>query len=210
MGEPFDTLHTIANTFRVTRQTLHAWVRASDAAGGTPPPPGRPGRPPRWAGESAAIRRELHRHLLDAPPEQRTASALIDWFAARTGVQYAAATLPRLLWRLGCSFESADGAWIGQQAFAVFIAPTAAAQPAAPPTSRPEWLNEGRRRRILELVREGHPRHSGAVTSEVVMEQLPTMAKEMQAVGATEADLRSVLPLIGVQPDPVSGRLRIV
>ncbi len=212
-GEEFDTLDKIAMDFHVTRQTLHAWVRASDAAGGTPPPPGRPGRPPRWAGEGATIVRDLHRHLLNAAPEQRTTEELIDWFAARGRVRYAAATLPRMLWRLGCTFAasgSIGGVWTGQQALAASVAP-ATAEPAAPPTSLPDWLTDGRRRRIIELVRKGvDPRHQGPVTSEVVMQQLPTMATAMQTVGATEADLLTVLPLVGVKVEPVSGVLRIV
>ncbi len=75
----------------------------------------------------------------------------------------------------------------------------------------PDWLTDGRRRRIVELVRKGvDPRHSGPVTSEVVMQQLRTMTEEMKSVGAEEADLRYVLPLVGVKADPVSGVLRIV
>jgi hypothetical protein len=101
---------------------------------------------------------------------------------------------------------------MGQQTFAVAASPTALVEQAAPPspTSVPDWLTDGRRRRILELVRAGvDPRLLGPVTADVVMQQLPTMAKEMKAVGATVADLPSVLCLIGVQIDPVSGRLRI-
>jgi hypothetical protein len=211
-GEPFDTLDTIGKAFKVTRQTLHEWVRASDAAGGTPPP-GRPGRPPRWAGEGATIGGDLHCHLLGVPPEQRTTEALIDWFAARTGVQYAAASLPRMLWRLKCHFaasEGTDGAWSGNPTLAVFAAPTSAPTPAALPTSVPDWLTDGRRRRILELVdRAVEPRYGLPVTADTVMEQMPTMTMEMQNLGVTLADFCSILSLIGVKTDPISGRLRI-
>jgi hypothetical protein len=36
------------------------------------------------------------------------------------------------------------------------------------------------------------------------------MATAMQTVGATEADLLTLLPLVGVKVEPVSGVLRIV
>jgi transposase len=99
-GEEFDTLDKIAKDHKVTRQTLHAWVRAADKAGGVPPAPRRAGRPPRWAGDGATITGDLHRYLLNAAAAQRTTEALIDWFAARTGVRYAAASVTRMLWRL--------------------------------------------------------------------------------------------------------------
>lgn len=234
-GERFDTLDKIAKDHNVTRQTLHAWVRAADKAGGAPPAPRRAGRPPRWAGQHDDVVRDLHRHLLAQPPEERTTAALASWFYSRTGVHYAESSLRRLLWRLGCDFAlsaAPGGVWGGQRALAdasvTSAAPSGSDMPPSPlgdatgasvttrrttvpPTTIPDWLTVVRQRRILELVRSGvAPRHVVPITVDTVLDQLRTMARAMNELGATKNDLLALLPLIGVAHDPNSGALCVI
>ncbi len=187
----------IAKRFDVSQETVYAWLRAAKQAGGSPPPPRRPGRVAKSPLERAALARAIQRHVARATEEDRMTSALADWLERRHGIQYAESTVRRLLWRVGCTCSTnlVSGA-------AVLIW-------SYPLPERPEWLTPERLRRIEELVREGvSPRYAARpLTKGALLEHMATMKHAMKNAGALEDDLVRVLFGEGIIEHPISKAL---
>ncbi|XWV17682.1 MAG: helix-turn-helix domain-containing protein [Gemmatimonas sp.] len=187
----------IAERLGVTRETIYAWIRAANRAGGRPPPPRRPGRTPRSPVERAAVERTVRRHVAQAHESERTTESLRVWFENTFGLRYASSTLERLLWRMGCTctVTCSDSRSVTTWSFSL--------------PRHPDWLTPERMRRIETLVRKAaEPTISKVpLTVRALTDDMRTMKRAMQEARASETDLLHALNSAGIVEHPVSKEL---
>lgn len=192
-----ESVTKIAKRLGVTRETIYAWIRAANRAGGCPPPPKRPGRTPRSPVERAAVERTVRRYVAQAQESERSTESLRVWFENTFGLRYASSTLERLLWRMGCTCTVArlESRLVTTWAYDL--------------PRHPDWLTPERLKRIETLVRKaaGPTIPKMPFTVDALTDDMRTMKRAMQDAGASETDLLHALNSVGIVEHPVSKAL---